>query len=74
MLREMDDTTLSVLTRGGEEELSIVVKAIAKELGISPRTVSTHVSNTFQKLEIGSRGELADYARAHSLLSGEAKV
>ncbi len=49
-------------------------KAIAKQLGISPRTVSTHLSNTFQKLEIGSRGELADYAREHSLLEGEAKT
>jgi DNA-binding CsgD family transcriptional regulator len=49
-------------------------KAIAKELGISPRTVSTHLSNTFQKLQIGSRGELADYAREHNLLSGEVGV
>jgi DNA-binding CsgD family transcriptional regulator len=39
-------------------------KAIGKALGISPRTVSTHLSNIYQKLGIGSRGELADYARS----------
>jgi len=38
-------------------------KAIARELGISPRTVSTHLSHIFQRLAIGSRGELADYLR-----------
>jgi DNA-binding CsgD family transcriptional regulator len=43
-------------------------KAIAKVLEISPRTVSTHLSNIYQKLEIGSRGELADYVRAEGLL------
>jgi DNA-binding CsgD family transcriptional regulator len=38
-------------------------KAIARSLGISPRTVSTHLSNVYQKLGISSRGELADYIR-----------
>ena len=46
-------------------------KAVAKELGISPRTVSTHLSNVFQKLEIASRGELADYVRDNNLLAEE---
>jgi DNA-binding CsgD family transcriptional regulator len=38
-------------------------KAIARHLDISPRTVSTHLSNLYRKLEIGSRGELVDLVR-----------
>ena len=32
------------------------------------RTASTHLSNIFQKIEVGSRGELADLIREKGLL------
>ena len=44
-------------------------KAVAQALGISPRTVTTHLSNIYQKLAISSRGELADLA-THLLSEG----
>ena len=42
-------------------------KEIGAALDISSRTVSTHLSNIFGKLGVGSRGELADYARKAGL-------
>jgi ATP/maltotriose-dependent transcriptional regulator MalT len=43
-------------------------KEIGAALGISARTVSTHLSNIFGKLGVESRGELADLAREAGLL------
>jgi len=38
-------------------------KAVAKRLGISSRTVGTHLSNIYRKVEAASREELADMVR-----------
>jgi len=46
-------------------------KAVAKELDIARRTVSTHLSNVYRKLELGSRGELAAYIAENDLLAQE---
>lgn len=42
-------------------------KEIGGALSISARTVSTHLSNIFLKLSVGSRGELADFVRQNGL-------
>ncbi len=38
-------------------------KAIARTLSISPRTVSTHLSNIYEKMDLGNRGELSAFVR-----------
>jgi predicted ATPase/DNA-binding CsgD family transcriptional regulator len=43
-------------------------KEIGGALQISARTVSTHLSNIFVKVSVGSRGELADFVRQNGLL------
>lgn len=58
-----------------EEEIARLVaerrsnKAIGKALGISPRTVGTHLSNAYKKLDVSGRTELGDLVRA-GLLEG----
>ena len=42
-------------------------KQIGEKLALSPRTVSTHLSNIFLKLGVASRGELADFVREKGL-------
>ena len=59
---------------GREREIARLVaarksnKEIGTALGISSRTVSTHLSNVFAKLGVTSRGELTDRVREDSAL------
>ncbi len=46
-------------------------KAIARQLGISPRTVEGHINHVFDKLHTTSRTELVHYALASSLFGAE---
>ena len=57
--REVDVARLAATHKSNKE--------IASALGISPRTVSTHLSSIFEKLDVGSRGQLADVARREGL-------
>jgi DNA-binding CsgD family transcriptional regulator len=60
-----------------EEEIAHLVgqrksnKAIGKELGISHRTVGTHLSNIFRKLDVDTRTQLGDLVRTGLLEEGQ---
>jgi DNA-binding CsgD family transcriptional regulator len=43
-------------------------RAIAKELGLSEKTVARHVSNTFAKIDVPSRAAATAYAYQHGLV------
>ena len=46
-------------------------KEIARDLDISARTVSTHLSNIFVKLRVDSRGALTDVLRDNPAFAAE---
>jgi DNA-binding NarL/FixJ family response regulator len=64
------DPSLRHLTRR-EREVALLVAdglknaAIARQLGISPSTVATHVQHIQARLDLGSRVEIADWVIAH---------
>jgi DNA-binding CsgD family transcriptional regulator len=43
-------------------------KTIGDALAISPRTVSTHLTHIYRKLDVATRRELADYVHRHGLV------
>ena len=72
-IRSPNKLALDVARKKSWDELSKnafvkMLQAIAKQLGMATRTASTHLSNIYQKLEVHSRGELADLVREKGLL------
>jgi two-component system nitrate/nitrite response regulator NarL len=63
----------ALLTPREHEVLELLVagasgERIAKELGISPNTVRTHVQNVLNKLQVNSRLEAATFAARHGIV------
>jgi DNA-binding CsgD family transcriptional regulator len=58
LLSPRERTILELIARGQSN------KEIARELGITPETVKSHVKNIFNKLEVGKRGKAVARAAA----------
>ena len=64
----LSDRELDVLRRAAMGDAN---KQIASTLGVSPRTVQSHMRNIFDKLQVGSRTEAVIYGLRHGLLTME---
>lgn len=74
--RETTPSPLAALTRREREILGLLAqgqknKKIADKLGLSYRTVVTHVYNIYRKLKISSRTEAIHYAIMHRVIEIE---
>jgi DNA-binding NarL/FixJ family response regulator len=65
LLTPREDKILRLIARG------LTNRAIAREMGIAPRTADQHVHNIFVKVRVRSRAEAARYAVEHELASVE---
>jgi DNA-binding NarL/FixJ family response regulator len=65
LLSPREDKILSLIARG------LTNRAIAREMGIAPRTADQHVHNIFVKVRVRSRAEAARYAAEHELAAVE---
>ena len=63
MLSERESDVLRLVARGEAN------KQIARELGIAPSTVKSHVGSLMSKLGLGSRTQLALYAARSGLVA-----
>jgi DNA-binding NarL/FixJ family response regulator len=65
--------TLATLTRRETETLRLIAeghstKEIARQLGVSSKTIESHRTNLFRKLKVRSAVELVRYAMYHGLV------